>query len=147
MKVSELAKTANVTAETVRHYTRQGLLQPERDPDNGYQRFNQRDLERLRFIQRARTLGFSLKEIGEILAQADQGDSPCPLVRDMLAARLPQIHARIRELQALAERMEHAMRSWAELPDGTPDGHSICRLIEQSSDDETLDRTAPRRNT
>lgn len=131
MKVTELARSAGVTAETVRHYTRQALLKPSRDPDNGYQLFDQRDLERLRFIQRARTLGFSLKEIAEILEHADQGDSPCPLVRDLLAARLPQIHARIHELQALADRMEKAMQDWSQLPDGTPDGHSICRLIEQ----------------
>ena len=67
MKVTELARTAGVTAETVRHYTRQALLKPRRDPDNGYQLFDQQDLDRLRFIQRARTLGFSLKEIADIL--------------------------------------------------------------------------------
>ncbi|MBN3565022.1 MerR family DNA-binding protein, partial [Aliamphritea spongicola] len=94
-----------------------------RDPANGYQLFNQTDLERLRFIQRARTLGFSVAEIGDILAHADQGDSPCPLVRDLLASRLPQIRARIQELEALASRMEQALEAWAEMPDGTPDGH------------------------
>ncbi|MCE8022565.1 MerR family transcriptional regulator [Billgrantia aerodenitrificans] len=130
MKVSELARRAEVTAETVRHYTREGLLHPRRDPDNGYQLFTQADLERLRFIQRARTLGFSVAEIGDILAHADQGDSPCPMVRDLLASRLPQIRARIRELEALASRMEQALDAWAEMPDGTPDGHSLCRLIE-----------------
>ena len=130
MKVSELARRAGVTAETVRHYTREGLLHPTRDPANGYQLFTQSDLERLRFIQRARTLGFSVAEIGDILAHADQGDSPCPLVRDLLASRLPQIRARIHELEALASRMEQALEAWAEMPDGTPDGHSLCRLIE-----------------
>ncbi|MBA2778188.1 MerR family transcriptional regulator [Billgrantia kenyensis] len=130
MKVSELARRADVTAETVRHYTREGLLSPRRDPDNGYQLFDQADLERLRFIQRARTLGFSVAEIGDILSHADQGDSPCPMVRDLLASRLPQIRARIRELEALAARMEQALDTWAEMPDGTPDGHSLCRLIE-----------------
>ena len=130
MKVSELARRAEVTAETVRHYTREGLLHPIRDPANGYQLFTQSDLERLRFIQRARTLGFSVAEIGDILAHADQGDSPCPLVRDLLASRLPQIRARIHELEALASRMEQALEAWAEMPDGTPDGHSLCRLIE-----------------
>ena len=130
MKVSELARRADVTAETVRHYTREGLLTPRRDPDNGYQLFDQTDLERLRFIQRARTLGFSVAEIGDILSHADQGDSPCPMVRDLLASRLPQIRARILELEALASRMEQALDAWAEMPDGTPDGHSLCRLIE-----------------
>ncbi|KXS39747.1 MAG: MerR family transcriptional regulator [Halomonadaceae bacterium T82-2] len=130
MKVGELAKTANVTAETVRHYTREGLLSPVRDPDNGYQIYDQADLNRLRFIQRARTLGFSLREIGEILDHADHGDSPCPMVRDLLAARLPEIKQRIIELERLAERMENALANWSGMPDGAPDGHTICRLIE-----------------
>lgn len=130
MKVSEIARQAGVTAETVRHYTREGLLSPERHPENGYQLFDQRDLERLRFIQRARTLGFGVAEIRDILEHADHGDSPCPMVRDLLASRLPQIRTRIAELEALAERMERALAAWQEMPDGTPDGHSLCRLIE-----------------
>ncbi|MDI5919597.1 MerR family transcriptional regulator [Halomonas sp. LR5S13] len=130
MKVSELARLAGVTAETVRHYIREGLLHPERHPENGYQLFGQKDLDRLRFIQRARTLGFGVAEIRDILDHADHGDSPCPMVRDLLASRLPQIRERIRELQSLASRMEQALAAWEEMPDGTPDGHSLCRLIE-----------------
>ncbi|MCW4150199.1 MerR family transcriptional regulator [Vreelandella janggokensis] len=130
MKVSELAKRGGVTAETVRHYTREQLLAPKRHPDNGYQLYSATDLERLQFIQRARKLGFSVAEIRDILAHADQGDSPCPLVRDLLANRLPQIRAQIQELEALAQRMEQALESWQHMPDGTPDGHSLCRLIE-----------------
>jgi DNA-binding transcriptional MerR regulator len=130
MKVSELARQAGVTAETVRHYTREGLLTPERHPENGYQLFGQQDLARLRFIQRARTLGFGVAEIRDILEHADHGDSPCPMVRDLLASRLPQIRGRIAELEALAARMEQALVAWEEMPDGTPDGHSLCRLIE-----------------
>ncbi|CAM3495206.1 MULTISPECIES: MerR family transcriptional regulator [Halomonas] len=130
MKVNELAKRGGVTAETVRHYAREQLLAPQRHPDNGYQLFSDTDLERLRFIQRARKLGFSVAEIRDILSHADQGDSPCPLVRDLLTSRLPLIRARIAELEALAERMEHALVSWQNMPDGTPDGHSVCRLIE-----------------
>ncbi|TDO01108.1 MULTISPECIES: MerR family transcriptional regulator [Halomonas] len=130
MKVSELASRVGVTAETVRHYTREGLLHPERHPHNGYQLFGQREVERLRFIQRARTLGFGVAEIRDILNHADHGDSPCPMVRDLMASRLPQIRKRIRELQSLATRMEQALAAWEEMPDGTPDGHSLCRLIE-----------------
>lgn len=130
MKVSELAKRGGVTPETVRHYTREQLLAPSRQPENGYQLYSATDLERLHFIQRARKLGFSVAEIRDILAHADHGDSPCPMVRDLLANRLPQIRAQIQELEALAQRMEQALESWQNMPDGTPDGHSLCRLIE-----------------
>ncbi|SHF75125.1 MerR, DNA binding [Modicisalibacter ilicicola DSM 19980] len=77
-----------------------------------------------------------MREIGEILDHADHGDSPCPLVRDLLASRLPEIQARIAELQALAERMEQALATWQDMPDGTPDGHSLCRLIESLPEDD-----------
>nr|WP_290695782.1 MerR family transcriptional regulator [Halomonas sp. UBA3074] len=142
MKVNELAKRGGVTAETVRHYAREQLLAPKRHPDNGYQLFSDTDLERLRFIQRARKLGFSVAEIRDILGHADQGDSPCPLVRDLLASRLPQIRARIAELEALAERMEHALESWQHMPDGTPDGHSVCRLIESFPESPSTKETS-----
>ncbi|SDN50160.1 MerR family transcriptional regulator [Vreelandella arcis] len=136
MKVSELAKRGGVTPETVRHYTRELLLAPTRHPENGYQLYSATDLERLHFIQRARKLGFSVAEIRDILAHADQGDSPCPMVRDLLANRLPQIRAQIQELEALAQRMEQALESWQHMPDGTPDGHSLCRLIESFPEEQ-----------
>lgn len=136
MKVSDIARKAEVTGETVRHYVREGLLAPERHPDNGYQLFSQQDVQRLRFIQRARKLGFSVAEVRDILSHADHGDSPCPLVRDLLAHRLPQVRAQINELQALAARMEKALESWQHMPDAAPDGHSLCRLIDSFPDEQ-----------
>lgn len=130
MKVAELARAGGVTAETVRHYTRQGLITAQRDPDNNYQRFDQHALTRLKFISQARQLGFSLADISQILEQADHQDSPCPLVRDLLKQHLPRVRERIRELEALSERMELALDSWQKMPDGVPDGNSVCCLIE-----------------
>ncbi|KPM77718.1 MerR family DNA-binding protein [Cobetia sp. UCD-24C] len=130
MKVAELARAGGVTAETVRHYTRQGLITARRDPVNNYQRFDEQALVRLKFISQARQLGFSLADIKQILEQADQHDSPCPLVRDLLRQHLPRVRERIRELESLAERMEHALDCWQDLPDGVPDGNSVCCLIE-----------------
>ncbi|MCM2131649.1 MerR family transcriptional regulator [Larsenimonas rhizosphaerae] len=129
-KVSELASAAGVTAETVRHYTREGLISSNRNPHNGYQLYDEQALRRLRFIQQARTLGFSLREIRDILAHTEHGDSPCPMVRDLLAARLPQIREEIHQLQQLADRMEQALATWSAMPDAAPDGHTLCRLIE-----------------
>lgn len=130
MKIGELAERGNVTHEAVRHYVHQGLIHAERNPNNGYQLFDEEALRRLRFINRARTLGFSLKEIGEIFAHTDHGDSPCPLVRDLLRTRLPEVRAQIRELEQLANRMEKALDAWSDMPDGAPNGHTLCQLIE-----------------
>jgi MerR family Zn(II)-responsive transcriptional regulator of zntA len=128
--VSQLAKTAQVSAETVRYYSRLGLLEAQRDPHNGYQLFNQGAVKRLAFISHSRSLGFSLKDIHAILQHTTKGDSPCPMVRDMLRQRVPVVAAKIRLLEEQMARMQLALEQWQTMPDGVPDGHHICYLIE-----------------
>lgn len=130
MRVSELAKKGGVTAEAVRHYTRLGLIQAERDPKNSYQLYDQTALQRLNFIRQASDLGFSLKQIEEIFQQSDSGDSPCPMVRDLLERKVPETKLKIAQLQAHLVKMEDALAAWESMPNGAPDGHSICCLIE-----------------
>ncbi|MFL1464558.1 MerR family transcriptional regulator [Marinobacter sp. HN1S83] len=130
MKVKDIAEAAGVNPDTVRFYTRENLLKPTRNPDNNYQQFNAEDLRRLRFARKARKLGFSLPEIRQILDQADDHHSPCPMVRDVFQQRLAEVEREIRELQELRNRMTSALVAWQDMPDGTPDGHTICRLIE-----------------
>ena len=128
--VSQLAKTAQVSAETVRYYSRLGLLEAQRDPHNGYQLFDQDALQRLAFISQSRSLGFSLKDIQSILQHTTKGDSPCPMVRDMLSQRVPLVAEKIRFLEKQMARMQVALEQWQTMPDGVPDGHRICHLIE-----------------
>lgn len=134
MKVKEIATAAGVSPDTVRFYTREGLLRPVRNPDNNYQLYDAEDLRRLRFARKARQLGFSLPEIRQILEQADDHHSPCPMVRDVFTQRLAEVEREIGELQLLRKRMVSALSAWQEMPDGTPDGHTICRLIEHWDD-------------
>ncbi|WP_323750459.1 MerR family transcriptional regulator [Marinobacter sp.] len=137
MKVKELATAADVTPDTVRFYTREGLLRPSRNPNNNYQYYDAEDLRRLRFARKARQLGFSLPEIRQILGQADEQHSPCPMVRDVFEQRLAEVERELAELQQLRTRMVAALSAWQEMPDGTPDGHTICRLIEHWDDPAT----------
>ncbi|AEF54743.1 MerR family transcriptional regulator [Marinomonas posidonica] len=130
MRVSEIAKKALVTPDTVRHYTRIGLISAERNPDNDYQLYDNTALQRLKFIRQATELGFSLKQVENILQQSDSGDSPCPMVRDLLQQKVPETKAKIAQLQAHLAKMETALAAWESMPDGVPNGHSICCLIE-----------------
>ncbi len=139
MKVSELAKQAGVTADTVRHYTRVGLLKPARNPDNGYQLYDGTALKHLRFIQKARLLGFSLHDIETIVHHEHSGASPCPMVRGLMARHLPRVREQIAELQQQLTRMEQAMLAWEEMPDGEPDDDAICPLIEHWNNQEERD--------
>ena len=137
LTVAQLARAAETTVHAVRHYTRRGLLQPARDPANGYRRYRPRDAKRIRFIRRTQRLGFSLKEIAEILQDADSGRSPCPRVRRILERRVAQNRQVLNELVALQTRMERALERWQHLPDGVPDGDQVCHLIE-SEDEQAI---------
>lgn len=134
MTVSELARRAGVTADTIRHYVHIGLLHPHRDPDNGYRRFVGDDLHRVSFIRCARMLGYTLTEICQILELSDRGLSPCPDVRYMIEKRIEANRVKIDELTALQARMEKALKKWRSLPDKEPCGDSICHLIESFSE-------------
>ncbi len=133
MKVSELAQAGGVTAETVRYYTRKGLLFPQRDPTNGYQLYDERDASRLCFIQCFRLLGFNLSEIKVILDESLQEHAPCPRAYALLADRQPSMRACIQELQALAVRLDQATESWQDMPGKMPSGYQVSRLIEDLS--------------
>ena len=130
MRVKDVANTLAVSAETVRFYTRKGFLSPSRNSGNGYKEYGKNDLNRMRFILSARSLGFSVNDIGEIFAVADKKSTPCPLVRGLIEKRLYETEQQYRETQKLRHRMQSAVRSWNSLPDVEPTGDMICHLIE-----------------
>jgi len=137
LTVTELAKQSGTTPHAVRYYARMGLLRPERDPDNGYRRFQPRDARWLRFVRQAKELGYTLAEIKEIMRDADRGKSPCPRVREILQRHIVENRRRLEELMALQQRMELALEEWSDKPNGVPDGHSVCHLIESFAAHET----------
>lgn len=124
MRVVELARAGGVTAETVRHYTREGLLRPRRNPRNGYQLYDAEALGRLRFIDCLRSLGVSLPEIKRILSGVDQDG---PSVSDTcapLAKQGSRLRSRIQELQAVAGWLESTIH------DDAPEAPGLPQLIE-----------------
>ncbi len=133
LTVTQLANQSGATPNAVRYYTRMGLLQPERNPNNGYQIYKFNDINWLRFIRRAKLLGFTLNEIKEIMTDAEQGQSPCPRVREILQNRIIENRRHVEELIALQKNMEQALIDWSDKPDGVPDGDSICHLIDSFS--------------
>ncbi len=130
MTVNELARAAGVDPGKVRYYARRGLLPARREPGNGYRSFETAALARLRFIAGGRALGFSLKELGRSLAQADAGRSPCPQVRALLDERIAAVAAQRRALEREEARLNAIVAQWAAVPDGVPDEQRVCPLIE-----------------
>jgi len=135
MTVVELEAASDVPSHVIRYYARVGLLKPDRNPENGYKLFGPRHKSRLIFIRRAKSLGFSLKEIKEICRHADMGASPCPRVREIIEKRIGENHDKLESLVALQYRMEKALRKWKKMTDGLPTGESVCHLIESITEE------------
>ncbi|MBT8434838.1 MAG: MerR family transcriptional regulator [Gammaproteobacteria bacterium] len=128
--VNELATRAKAPAQVVRYYARIGLLKPKRQQENGYRLFGKHDAQRLRFIRLAKRLGFTLGEIRQITEHADEGESPCCEVRKIVQQRIRENRTKIDAMMNLQNRMESALETWESMPDGMPDGHHVCHLIE-----------------
>ncbi len=101
LTVGQLARAAGVNPQTVRYYERRGLLpEPPRTPA-GYRLYPPEAVIRLRFIKQAQELGFSLEEIRDLLALRVDGTTSCPEVQRRTQAKIQQLDARIRRLQAM----------------------------------------------
>ncbi|WP_196139318.1 MerR family transcriptional regulator [Aliikangiella sp. G2MR2-5] len=130
MKVSELAKKLEVAPDTVRFYTRIGLIKPVIDETNGYKHYDRKEQGRLRFILSARHLGFTVKDIKRILQESDQNKNSCPLVRKLIEEKLKETELQFKEAQALRGRMQKAIEDWKDKPEQEPSSEMVCHLIE-----------------
>src|SRR5215208_4582891 len=100
MRIGRLAAALGLNPKTIRYYEEIGLLPaPVRSPA-GYRQYSAADRERLRFIAKAKAIGFTLREIGEILARRDEGMEPCPYVGELLDHKLAAVET---QLQLLSE--------------------------------------------
>lgn len=107
LTIGELAQRAQLGAETLRYYERLGLLAPEQRTASGYRLYAPQALERLDFIRRAQALGFSLADIGELLALHARPEADMGAVRAIAAHRLAEIDAKLDDLQ----RMKAGLRT------------------------------------
>ena len=135
MTVSEVSTCANVVPEVVRYYSRIDLIKPKVNQKNGYKLYDKNDVSRIKFIRKAKTLGFTLKEIKKILSHATSGTSPCPIVRQIIETRIEENRQHLNDMLALQSTMEKALQQWRELPDGIPTQDTICVLIETFAQD------------
>ncbi len=138
LTVNELALESGVPAHVVRYYVRIGLIQPEGQQDNGYRLFSRKHVSRIRFIRMAKNLGFTLNEIKQITSHAEHGESPCHDVRAIIEHRIEEHREKIDQMLRLQERMEKALEQWKAMPDSTPDGNSVCHLIESMQSDAVV---------
>ncbi|PZD75412.1 Mercuric resistance operon regulatory protein [Acaryochloris thomasi RCC1774] len=101
LRIGELHRVSQVPIKTIRYYEALGLIQADQRTEGGFRLFYPEVADRLAFIKRTQSLGFSLEEIGHILNIHDQGELPCAEVRQQLQIKITEIDQRIAQLQTL----------------------------------------------
>ena len=105
LSTAKLAKEGGVNVETIRYYERHGLLPKAPRTPSGYRKFSGDYVIRLRFIRHAQELGFTLKEVKELLAIRVKPGSSCADVRRKTEGKVADVDEKIRHLQAIRQAL------------------------------------------
>lgn len=125
LTIGSVAQRAGVGVETVRFYEREGLIEQPARPKHGYRSYPERVVAELRFIRRAQQLGFSLREIEELMALRLDPEANTADVRARADAKIAEIGAKVADLQ----RMRDALQLLTEMCEGRrPIGE--CPILE-----------------
>ena len=127
LKIGEVAKLSGFSIETLRFYEKRGLLGRPARTQSGYRLYDESVIERLSFIKKAQTLGFSLDEILALIKIKSEGHSPCDEVRSLVRTRLEELTVHIEELIEYRDELAKTLGEWDSL--GAVTGH-VCGLIE-----------------
>jgi len=134
MNICAAAAASGVTAKMIRHYEAIGLLRPAQRRPNDYRDYGERDIHELRFIKRARRLGFSMDEIGALLMLWRDRARPSREVRRIAEAHVSDLETRIAEMQTMAKTLRQLVRACH--GDDRPD----CPILDDLAQDSNPSR-------
>ncbi|MCV6613603.1 MAG: Cu(I)-responsive transcriptional regulator [Cellvibrionaceae bacterium] len=127
MNISEAAKRSGLSSKTIRYYESIDLIAPAKRADNGYRDYSERDLEMLRFVQRARATGFGIEECRQLLDLYGNQQRHSAHVKALVLEKVAQVESQIQELQS----MRTTLKGLAEHCAG--DEGPQCAIIDELS--------------
>lgn len=126
LRIGELASQTDTSAETLRYYEKEKLIPEPRRSDSGYRLYTLEDVRRVNFIRRARAMGFSLKDIAELLSlQVDRESSTCGEVKELAEQKLSDIDSKLMELN----KMKAALQQVTEACTGGSESAVHCTIL------------------
>jgi Cu(I)-responsive transcriptional regulator len=140
MNIGEAAAASGVSAKMIRHYESIGLLPSAPRSDGGYRRYDARAVHTLRFVRRARNLGFSLDEIRALLMLWQDRGRTSADVKAITLRHVAELEQRIAELQAMRDTLSHLAQACS--GDARPDCPILADFADAAVDADT-DANAP----
>lgn len=107
MNIGQASKASGVSTKMIRYYDEIGLVRPASRTDSNYREFDEREVNELRFIRRARSLGFSMPEITQLLSLWRDRERPSREVKAIAEKHVNELDARIAEMQTMADTLRH----------------------------------------
>lgn len=112
MQSGELSRLAGISTDTLRHYERLGVLPKPPRTNGGYRDYPATALDRVRLIQSALKVGFSLPELATILRMRDRGEVPCHKVRAIAENKLEEVKQQINDLLGMRDQLKEILKVW-----------------------------------
>jgi len=106
LTIGKLAAIADVRTDTLRYYEREQLLMPASKSDSGYRLYDGESVRRIRFIKQAQQCGFTLSEIGQLLALRHRQSARCGDVRKLAVEKKQQLEARIHRMKTMSKALD-----------------------------------------
>ncbi|MDE2368321.1 MAG: Cu(I)-responsive transcriptional regulator [Burkholderiales bacterium] len=131
MNIGEAAAASGVSAKMIRHYEQVGLIAAPPRTEAGYRRYGGSEIHQLRFIRRARDLGFSIAEIGELVGLWNDRQRPSREVKALAQSHIRDLEAKAQALLAMKATLEHLVHCCA--GDDRPDCPILDELAGQHS--------------
>jgi MerR family copper efflux transcriptional regulator len=135
MNIAEAARRAGLTPKAIRFYEAQGLLKPTRSA-NGYRAFGDADVHTLKFLKRARDLGFSVEECRALLALYHETDRSNAEVRALAESRVKEIDRRLADLASIRDALAHLVESCK------GDSREECPILDDIAGDSEKKRSS-----
>jgi DNA-binding transcriptional MerR regulator len=127
LRIGEVARQSGVGIETLRFYESRRLIAPTTRTEAGYRLYDRSVFDRLAFIKKSQSVGFSLDEIAWIVDEAKRGRRPCAEVRTLVEDRLAELDRKLAELKRYRGELKQTLDAWNR--EGEKDG-LVCGLIE-----------------
>jgi len=130
-QIGRVAKKSGVPIDTIRYYEKRGLLKTPERSEGGFRKYPEKTTEQLRFIKRAQDMGFTLKEIKDVMQCSEAGLKPCcDLVRRLLEKKLGEFEIKIKDLQRMRKNLKSLLSEWVPLKEAKRRTYTVCPQIE-----------------